>query len=160
MATLIQMTYPGAPCVYYGDEIAIRGSAEFDQPFMDPDARWAFPWQDKALWDLDMFSYFKDLIHLRRSNPVLRNGRFTPILGGESLIVYSRSLAQESNLIAVNSGREEALFSLPAYRQETEENPFGLNRDPHLLFGAATMEFKDSRELQITLPARSGIVVR
>ena len=43
LATLLQMTLPGAPCIYYGDEIGLRGGN-------DPENRGAFPW-DEGRWD-------------------------------------------------------------------------------------------------------------
>ena len=51
LATLFQMTYPGTPCIYYGDEIALRGTNRYDHPHRDHDARWPFPWHDEAAWD-------------------------------------------------------------------------------------------------------------
>ena len=65
LATLLQMTYPGTPCVYYGDEIALRGTKRYDHPHRDLDARWPFPWHDESVWDREMLSYFREVIALR-----------------------------------------------------------------------------------------------
>jgi len=51
LATLFQMTYPGAPCIYYGDEIGLTGGK-------DPDCRKAFPW-DESKWDHDLRNSLK-----------------------------------------------------------------------------------------------------
>ena len=59
MATLFQMTYPGAPSVYYGDEIGMLGGK-------DPDCRRAFPWETPGKWDNALLQYFKDCIALRK----------------------------------------------------------------------------------------------
>ena len=56
LATLFQMTYPGAPSIYYGDEIALRGTKRYDHRYRDQDARWPFPWDDPASWDNEMFA--------------------------------------------------------------------------------------------------------
>ena len=68
LATLIQMTLPGAPCIYYGDEIGLEGRE-------DPDCRRSFPW-DPARQDGELRSFVAGLIALRRSEPALRRGRF------------------------------------------------------------------------------------
>ena len=68
LATLIQMTLPGAPCIYYGDEIGLEGRE-------DPDCRRAYPW-DPARQDAALRSFVAGLIALRKSEPALRRGRF------------------------------------------------------------------------------------
>ena len=67
LATLFQMTYPGAPSVYYGDEIGMAGGH-------DPANRGAFPWQKPETWDTDLLHEFQRLIALRRARPALRRG--------------------------------------------------------------------------------------
>jgi neopullulanase len=68
LATLFQMTYPGAPSIYYGDEIGMAGGH-------DPLNRSAFPW-DSAAWDTAILHDFQRLIALRRSRPALRRGTY------------------------------------------------------------------------------------
>jgi cyclomaltodextrinase / maltogenic alpha-amylase / neopullulanase len=68
LATLIQMTLPGAPCIYYGDEIGMEGRE-------DPDCRRSFQW-DPAQQDGALRDFFAGLIALRKSEPALRYGRF------------------------------------------------------------------------------------
>jgi neopullulanase len=68
LATLIQMTLPGAPCIYYGDEIGLEGRE-------DPDCRRSYPW-DPARQDAALRSFVAGLIALRKSEPALRRGRF------------------------------------------------------------------------------------
>jgi neopullulanase len=97
LAVLLQMTLPGAPCVYYGDEIGMEGGN-------DPDCRRAFP-ADEAGRDEALRATFRDLIALRRAHPALRadgvrvaasvgacvalvrGGRDDPSAGGETLLV-------------------------------------------------------------------------
>jgi glycosidase len=74
LATLLQMTFPGAPCVYYGDEIGLRGTKRYDRPHRDVDARWPFPWHDESRWDREMLDYFRAVIALRHAHPALRDG--------------------------------------------------------------------------------------
>ena len=65
LATLFQMTYPGAPSIYYGDEIGMAGGH-------DPANRAAFPWHDTDSWDRPLLHEFQRLIALRKAHPALR----------------------------------------------------------------------------------------
>ncbi len=81
LATLIQMTLPGAPCLYYGDEIGLEGRE-------DPDCRRAYPWEP-ARQDRNLRAFVAGLIALRREQRLLRHGRFR-LLGAEgSAVAYS-----------------------------------------------------------------------
>ena len=64
LATLFQMTYPGAPSIYYGDEIGMTGGH-------DPANRGAFPWHQTDTWDTELLHEFQRLIALRRPTPVI-----------------------------------------------------------------------------------------
>jgi cyclomaltodextrinase / maltogenic alpha-amylase / neopullulanase len=98
LATLFQMTYPGAPSIYYGDEIGMAGGH-------DPANRAAFPWHQKDAWDRDLLHEFQRLIALRNAHPVLRRGSFIPILAEDDVFAYLRQDESETFLIAINSAR-------------------------------------------------------
>ena len=63
LTALFQMTYPGAPSVYYGDEVGLQGGR-------DPDCRRAMPWEP-AQWDTDLLDFFKKMVAIRRAHPAL-----------------------------------------------------------------------------------------
>ena len=67
LCTLFQMTMPGAPCIYYGDEIGMTGAN-------DPFSRGAFPWHDTTQWNQDLLDFFRRAIALRNQHAVLRTG--------------------------------------------------------------------------------------
>ena len=67
LATLVQMTLPGAPCIYYGDEVGLPGGH-------DPDCRRGYPW-DGSHQDRSQRDFVRGLIALRRSEPLFRHGR-------------------------------------------------------------------------------------
>ena len=96
LATLFQMTYPGAPCIYYGNEIGMSGGR-------DPENRAPFPW-DESKWDHDLRNAVKTYAHLRLDHPVLRTGEFVPIFGEGRTIAYLRHLGRERVLVAINAG--------------------------------------------------------
>ena len=95
LCTLFQMTMPGAPCVYYGDEIGMTGGN-------DPDSRGAFPWHDEDAWDLDLLAYFKRAIALRHAHPSLRTGTVKLLRADDDVVAFLRTLEE-------NGTREDAL---------------------------------------------------
>jgi cyclomaltodextrinase / maltogenic alpha-amylase / neopullulanase len=62
------LTFPGAPCIYYGDEIGMDGNH-------DPDCCKSFPW-DESKWDQDLRNHLKAFILLRKAHPALRAGEY------------------------------------------------------------------------------------
>ncbi len=104
LATLFQMTYPGAPSIYYGDEIGLKGGP-------DPDSRRAFPW-DEARWDLDLLHDFRRYVALRHAHPVLRHGAYLPLLAEDHLYAFARQDEQETMVVIFNAGEQEQPFAI------------------------------------------------
>ena len=79
-AVVIQMTWPGAPTIYYGDEAGQVG-------WTDPDNRRTYPWgrEDQSLIDMH-----RNLARLRLEHPVLRHGSFKTLDAGSGWISYAR----------------------------------------------------------------------
>jgi glycosidase len=104
LATLLLMTYPGAPSIFYGDEIGLAGGVP------DHDARRPFPWNHPEAWRPEVLTYHKALIALRRAHPALRRGSYLRLPveasagGGRAADVYAfgRRLDGEALLVAVN----------------------------------------------------------
>jgi cyclomaltodextrinase len=105
LATLFQMTYPGSPSIYYGDEVGLEGRH-------DPDCRGAFPW-DERQWDRELQDYVRRCITLRKSHPALRTGEFTWLFVGQGVVSYGRRLGNETLLVAANSGRYPVTLGVP-----------------------------------------------
>jgi len=99
MATLLQMTYPGAPCIYYGNEIGMAGGP-------DPGCRGSFPW-DGAHWNHDLLGYVKSLVALRHRHPVLRHGDFVSIYAQNDVYAFARRAGNDVAITAVNASRDE-----------------------------------------------------
>ena len=98
LATVFQMTYPGAPSIYYGDEIGMQGGH-------DPANRGAFPWQRIESWNTDLLHEFQRLIALRRAHPALRRGRYKIVAAATELFAHARQLGDETFIAAFNTGR-------------------------------------------------------
>jgi cyclomaltodextrinase len=154
LATLLQMTYPGAPCIYYGDEIGIKGSADTEKPLDDSEARWAFPWEAPDSWDTELLNYFREIITLRHEVQSLRRGEYIPLFAEGEVLVFARHFAAEFVLVAVNVGREEATVTVSG------RNHWMPGTQMALLFGRGTISPVQDDQITMTLPARQGMVCK
>lgn len=98
LMALLQMTLPGVPCVYYGDECGLEG-------FRDPYNRATFPWGGG---DHDCTSIYRNAIALRKTLPVLLNGSFEPFAAGEDVFGFWRKDDGECVCVLVNASLEHA----------------------------------------------------
>jgi neopullulanase len=98
LAVLLQATLPGAPCVYYGDEVGLEGGN-------DPECRGAFPWGRDA-WDQDALAWTRAVFATRRDLAGLRRGAFRVVgTSGDSLaFVRGAAVGSAPVLVAVNAG--------------------------------------------------------
>jgi neopullulanase len=106
LATTFQMTYPGAPSIYYGDEIGMAGGH-------DPANRGAFPSHQTDVWDMDLLHEFQRLIALRRRRPALRRGEFRFLRAEDQLVAYARYLSDETIVVVMNTSRQNRRLDLP-----------------------------------------------
>ena len=104
LATLIQMTLPGAPCLYYGDELGMAGGN-------DPDCRRAFPC-DEAAWDHELRAFVRELIRVRAAEPALRSGQVDVVAAAGLAVAYERRLDDTRLIVAVNAGDDPARLDL------------------------------------------------
>jgi glycosidase len=107
-AVLFQMTYPGTPCIYYGDEIGIEGGH-------DPDDRRCMIW-DRAQWNSEVLDFYKNLLATRRAHAVLRRGDYRTALADDKTGCYAftRAYGNERALIAFNRSDAPCEIALPA----------------------------------------------
>lgn len=98
MAVFFQMTFPGSPSVYYGDEVGVTGGD-------DPYNRATYPWADLGgKPDLALLDDFKALIALRNTHPVLRRGSIdAPAFVDEQVIAHVRRLGEHVAITATNN---------------------------------------------------------
>ena len=106
LATVFQMTFPGAPGLYYGDEIGMTGGG-------DPDNRRTFPWERSESWDNDQLELVKKLTALRREHPVLRSGRWRWLWGSENgdAFAFERFDGARSVEIVLNRGEVAVAYT-------------------------------------------------
>jgi cyclomaltodextrinase / maltogenic alpha-amylase / neopullulanase len=98
LAVFFQMTYPGSPAIYYGDEVGVTGG---DDPFN----RGTYPWADLGgKPDLQMLAEFKRLTRLRHEHAVLRRGSLdAPLFADEHVVVLLRRLGDAWAITATNN---------------------------------------------------------
>jgi len=107
LAFLFQFAYPGAPAIYYGDEIGLEGEK-------DPDSRRAFPW-DQSHWNVELYQWVKALIALRKRYPSLRRGDFQRLLADDTNghYVFARTLGEEKIVVAMNAASHQQNVEIP-----------------------------------------------
>ena len=135
LAWLFMFTIPGAPCIYYGDEVGVDGGH-------DPECRKSFPWNENS-WDKDLLDYAKACTSLRTKHAALRRGDYKRIHADDEVMAYSRTHKDETVIIAFNVSNEEKSLELP------------LGKKPRVLFGGPTIA-----DNKISIPPRSGIVIK
>ncbi len=147
LAVLLQMTFPGAPSIYYGDEVGLSGGP-------DPDCRRTFPPKDQ--WNHILLALHRDLIALRHAHPALRTGDYTVLETQGKVYVFARTLPQETIIIAVNAAEESAVvtFSPPSSVLNAQ------SKIP--LFGQGEITWtceKGVSTVTLTLPPRTALIV-
>ena len=145
LAMLFQMTYPGAPAIYYGDEVGVTGGP-------DPMNRATYPWPDLGGHPDDrLLADVRQLTALRQALPVLRHGTLrAPLYADEHVVVLARQDAGRWAITATNNGDAARTVDvvLPADA-------------PARWADAITHAAHDapSRTLRIDVPARFGVVL-
>jgi glycosidase len=171
LAALLQYTNPGAPMVYYGDEVALnapsRGVSGAGLPEDDPYNRAPYPWADEngdpAIYgpaDNCTGNFYRALARIRREHPALRAGDYNTVLTGDTTpatddnntYAFIRAGSGEKVLVVANNGGASNTAALPvgAYF------PDGTQLDDALSGAAYTV---NGGQVSITLPARTGAIL-
>lgn len=104
---IFQLTYIGAPIIYYGDEVGLPGEE-------DPDCRRCFPW-DNSQRNQELYKLFRRLAHLRTAYPALRRGTFETVLidNRQRLYGFARRWQETGLLVLINAGPSTVTAELP-----------------------------------------------
>jgi len=105
LSVLFQMTVPGAPCVYYGDEIGMSAGD-------DPHCREAFPWDEPNDWDDDLLDHYRQATALRHQHEVLRTGTFEVFYADDTVVGFRREREGEIAICLFNAGKTDAVVDL------------------------------------------------
>lgn len=147
LAYLFQFAFPGAPAIYYGDEVGLEGGK-------DPDCRAAFPW-DPADWKGDLQPWVRELIAARKARASLRRGDYSKIMAveGNSVFACSRILGEEKTLIVLNIGTEKQDIQIPVKSLNWHDGQIVRSILDHRPFTIA------KNKLLITLPPLTGMYI-
>lgn len=104
-AVVVQMTWPGAPTIYYGDEAGVCG-------FTDPDSRRTYPWGSE---DLELIAFHKDIIKVHKAHKVLSTGSVKFLHCDYQVLAYGRFDSKEQIVVAVNNQEREVEIALPVW---------------------------------------------
>ena len=152
-AVVIQMTWPGAPTIYYGDEAGVCG-------FTDPDNRRTYPWGNE---DQELIAFHKDIIRIHKSHKEFLTGSLKYIDADYNVIAYGRFNKTGKSVIVVNNNDHEITKELSVWYLDIPKECMLTQ----LLLTTAqgyTTEFKEhpviAGKIHVTLPATSAIILR
>ena len=147
LAILFQMTFPGASCVYYGDEIGLEGGP-------DPDCRRTFPW-DEARWDQDLLAFFRQAIRLRHQHAALRRGRYLRLHADDQhgVCAFARQGEGETLVVVLNNGLANYDLDVPV------QGLFADGTALHDLWEGGRARVAAGRITDMRLSPRSGAVL-
>lgn len=109
---VMQMTWVGAPTIYYGDEAGLCG-------FTDPDNRRTYPWGHE---NLELIAFHKDIIRLRREHPELRTGSMKYIDSDYNFLAYGRFTRENQSVILINNNDCEIEKEVNIWEVGTSKN--------------------------------------
>ena len=153
-AVIMQMTWPGAPTLYYGDETGVCG-------WTDPDSRRTYPWGSE---DWQLIEFYKYAIGIHSAHSACRTGSLVKLYSGSRMIAYGRFDETEQIVVVVNVALGQQTTSLdlsvmgtapnaPWIRiMQTNEKGYNVGKLPTML--------RDGCILDITAPAMSATVYR
>ena len=151
-AVVMQMTWPGAPTLYYGDEAGLCG-------FTDPDNRRTYPWGRE---NLELIEFHREMIRIHKKYPVLSHGSLKFLHGEHNVISYGRFDEKERVIVAFHNGEGEKTFMLPVWqagvcsekrlRRVMLTGSWGYTTEPEEYFA-------EGGELTLTLPSTSAVVL-
>jgi alpha-glucosidase len=152
-AVVMQMTWPGAPTLYYGDEAGLCG-------FTDPDNRRTYPWGRE---DHVMITFHKEMIRIHKENKEFMTGSMKPLEGNYNLIAYARFNLDDISIVIINNneheiGKEITVWHLGVPRQSvmkrlilTDAAGFNLEAiEYHVISGKIT----------VVMPPHAAMVLR
>lgn len=151
-AVMVQMTWPGAPTLYYGDEAGVCG-------WTDPDNRRTYPWGHENFELIEFYSY---MIRIHKGMPALRRGSIKQLLADRQLIAYGRIRGKNKCVVAVNNRNNRREIQLPVWELgiTDEEKIMRVMLTEEKGYNAGILEYY-ARDgiLALEMPAHSSILL-
>lgn len=152
-AIVMQMTWPGAPTLYYGDEAGVVG-------FTDPDNRRTYPWGHE---DQELIAFYRRMIQIHKEYPVLTHGSLKFLECQWNSISYARFSEKEQIVVAFNNGDAPVELSLSVWQAGVMNNR-SLTRIMLTDSEGFTQEEEEymcrNGKIRLTLSAKAAVVLR
>ena len=145
LSSVLLMTFPGAPSIFYGDEVGLPGGK-------DPDCRRVFPEAEK--WNVEILKGYKELIALRHKYPSLRTGSYKTLYADMDVYIFARILDSEEVIVAVNTGKEKSEVDFVITELQSQPN--------NVVYGSGRLTWQndpDAKRLNITIPAQGSLII-
>jgi len=108
LASMLQYTLPGVPCVYYADETGMEGGA-------DPFNRRCYPWGSE---DMQLVDWYKRLARLRSENSCFIDGAYKLVEARAGIFAFTRGSGADCVLVAVNVSDEDKILSMQGFNYD------------------------------------------
>lgn len=152
-AVVMQMTWPGAPTIYYGDEAGVCG-------FTDPDNRRTYPWGHE---DKEMIEFHKEVIAIHKRYWAFRTGSVKMLMWQEGVLAYARFNDRRQFVIIVNNRSEAVTLHVPVWPAEVPMQGF-MRRMIYTYEEGYTTEFEEyiveNGEIVLNMGKHSAIILK
>jgi alpha-glucosidase len=111
-AVVMQMTWVGAPTLYYGDEAGVCG-------FTDPDNRRTYPWGNE---DQELIDFHREMIRIHKESEAFRTGSLKILGTKRDVLSYARFQGEDRYVVVVNNGDKEQEVTIPVWQAEVPED--------------------------------------
>lgn len=152
-AVVFQMTWPGAPTLYYGDEVGQVG-------FTDPDNRRTYPWGNE---DMDLLNFHREMIRIHKEHEAFKTGSIQFVWGEYNFLCYARYNRREHFLVVLNNDAVSRTVEMVVWPvglpKECELEQIMYSHEDGFSTNPVTYEVKGGK-LNITLTEFSAVVLR
>lgn len=108
---VMQMTLPGAPTLYYGDEAGVCG-------WTDPDNRRTYPW---GYENFEILEFYRETIAIHRQHKVFKTGSYKPLVEQRDLLCYGRFDMENAAFVAINTSDTDKTVLIPTWTLGVED---------------------------------------
>lgn len=155
-AVAVQMTWVGAPTVYYGDEAGVCG-------FTDPDSRRTYPWGQE---NRELVAFHKEMIRIHKREKPLRTGSLKMLSWSSNVLAYARFQEGEQIIVVLNNSKELKEVTIPVWQAEVPmkgkmerlmyswEKSYTTERDIYLVEDGETVVNMGKHSVLIMKPVR------
>ena len=158
-AVIMQMTLPGAPTLYYGDEAGVVG-------WTDPDCRRTYPWGNE---DEELLSFYKDIISIHKEySSIITGSLITLCVDSENFVyAYGRWDLDNRVVVAINNNSIEQEVDVPVWQiglkpGDTIKQIFSADKETHQMMDD-NIDVISSDDIdgviKITVPAYGGVIL-